>query len=426
MVAGQENKSLSPVLGEARAIETILVVDDSRAQLRILAAYLERSGYTVYTSRSGDEAFEKYIKLNPDLIISDWIMPNMSGIELCQHVRQQSKDKYCYFILLSSKSEKADIAEGLDNGADDFLTKPFAGDELIARVRAGERTLKMERVLTEKNRLLNSTLKEMSALYDALDRDLIEARKLQQSLVKDRYKEFPEAQISLLLHQSGHVGGDLVGYFPVNDDEFGVFSIDVSGHGVTSAIMTARLAGYFSGSTPDDNIAIIEKNGEIQPQTPSKIAKALNKLMFEELNTELYFTMILGFLNRKTGRFIMTQCGHPHPIIQSANGTARTFGEGGMPIGLIENAEFENITITLEPSDRLIILSDGVSECHDAQENLLEDDGLIAICNKLSTHKSHIFYEKLLIELNNFTGKNEFNDDISGILLEYTGLQEGP
>ena len=148
-----------------------------------------------------------------DLVLSDWMMPGMNGLEFCQEFRALENDRYGYFILLTSKSEKGEVAHGLDVGADDFLIKPVAAMELRARIKAGERILKMERELVEKNRLVNETLSQISELYDSLDRDLIEARSLQQSLVREKSRDFGDARVTLLLRQSGHVGGDLVGFF---------------------------------------------------------------------------------------------------------------------------------------------------------------------------------------------------------------------
>ena len=121
----------------------------------------------------------------------------------------------------------------------------------------------MERELIDKNRLIASTLEELQKLYDSLDSDLIEARKLQQSLVSDRYRDLGVADVSLLLRSSGHVGGDLVGMFPVGESRIGLYGIDVSGHGISSALMTARLAGYLSASAPDQNIALFRTRGAV-------------------------------------------------------------------------------------------------------------------------------------------------------------------
>ncbi|MDH5453346.1 MAG: response regulator, partial [Paracoccaceae bacterium] len=166
----------------------VMVVDDSRVQRRILGSQLSRAGYRVIEAATADEALELCKRTPPDLVISDWMMPGMSGLEFCKALRDVQSENYIYFILLTSKTETAEIARGLDGGADDFLTKPVNGDELRARIAAGERILRMERELTDKNRLLSSTLSELQGLYDSVDRDLMEARKLQQSLVRERHR----------------------------------------------------------------------------------------------------------------------------------------------------------------------------------------------------------------------------------------------
>ena len=234
----------------------ILVVDDSRSQRQILTALLRRRGYEVLEAASGEEALAICERAPVDVVLSDWMMPGMSGLDFCRAFRALAREGYGYFILLTSKSEKAEVALGLEAGADDFLTKPVNSGELHARILAGQRILRMERELSRNNRLLNATLAEMRSLYDALDRDMAEARKLQQSLMRERFRSFGTAEISLLLRPSGHVGGDLVGFFPIGKDRVGFFSIDVAGHGVTSALMTARLSSLLSGSSTEQNIVL--------------------------------------------------------------------------------------------------------------------------------------------------------------------------
>lgn len=422
MAIAQQKQAYLKVVPERGVVNNVLVVDDSRAQRRILSSYLGRWGYTVFEAESGDTALVICETEKIDLIVSDWMMPGLSGLDFCRIFRTLERDDYGYFILLTSKSDKAEVAEGLDVGADDFLTKPVAGDELLARIRAGERILKMQRELSAKNELVTSTLQEISALYDSLDRDLVEARKLQQSLVKDRFKDFGTAQVSLLLRPSGHVGGDLVGFFPINDNQFGVFSIDVSGHGVASALMTARLAAYLTGSTSDQNLAITQSDdGTHIARSPADVAKTLNTLMLKEMETDLYFTMILGHFDRTNGKFVMTQCGHPHPAIQHIDGTVEYFGGGGLPIGLIPDAIFDDFEIQISEGERIILLSDGVTECPDGADGMLGEGGLITLVENIADLTGSAFFDTMLWDLNNFNNDKDFPDDISAILLEYTG-----
>lgn len=406
-------------------IRDVLVVDDSRLQRRILVASLARWGYNVSEAESAEEALELCKKSPPDLVLSDWMMPGMDGLEFCQTFRRMPRETYGYFILLTSKTEKEAVARGLDCGADDFLTKPVNASELRARINAGERILRMERELTEKNGLISKTLAKLQSLYDALDSDLIEAKKLQQSLVRDRFRDFGGAQVSLLLRPSGHVGGDLVGMYPISDQKIGLFSIDVSGHGISSALMTARLAGYLSSAVPDQNIALEkQKDGGYAPLPPSQVVERLNTMVLEEMETEHYFTMLLVEFDIGDGTVKMVQAGHPHPIVQHADGSCTMIGSGGMPVGLLDGVSFEETQFTLRPGERFFIQSDGVTECPSPDETLLDESGLIEMLQNLDQIRGPALMEALIWRLSDFAGTDDFPDDISAVLLEYPGSDQ--
>ncbi len=402
--------------------DVVLVVDDSRVQRRILSSYLNRWGYRVIEADTGEAALKICEYEKPDLIISDWMMPGMSGLEFCTAYRQMRSDRYGYFILLTSKSEKGEVAHGLDIGADDFLTKPVNAAELRARISAGRRILRMERELTEKNRLVSETLAEMQTLYDAIDRDLIEARHLQQSLVRDRVRHYPGLDLSLLLRPAGRVGGDLVGAFRVNDRQIGCYSIDVSGHGIASALMTARLAACFSGNSPEQNIAIShDAEGRIVMLPPSEVAEKLNTLILEEMETEHYLTLLLAQVDLPSGEVVFTQAGHPHPALQHSDGTMEFPGVGGLPVGLIPGATFEDTTLTLAPGARFFLSSDGITECEDVNGTMLDQKGLGDVMTRNAKLSGEAFFDALIWDMTQFAGTSDFADDVSGVLLDFTG-----
>ena len=273
------------------AVEHILVVDDSRLQRRIVSAMLNRWGYRVTESGTGADALQQCKETCPDLIVSDWMMPGMTGLEFCLQLR--------------------------------------------ARISAGERILQMQRELQDKNALITTTLDELQSLYSALDKDLIEAEKLQQSLIKDRHKSFGPFDLSLMLHSAGHVGGDLVGLLPAGPNHLGIYAIDISGHGISSALMTARLAGYLSSASVAQNMALrYDDNGRVQVLPPDEVIAKLNRAVLDELKTELYFTLLLADLDLRSGAVRMAQAGHPHPLIQRADGQIEQQGPGGAARGV--------------------------------------------------------------------------------------------
>lgn len=122
----------------------ILIVDDDEIALDLLEHLLTRRGYDVFRASNGQEALAILRAENCRLVISDWVMPQMTGVELCQAIREGDFSGYIYVILLTSRDRSEDIVEGLSAGADDFITKPFQPNELAVRVRAGQRVLSLE------------------------------------------------------------------------------------------------------------------------------------------------------------------------------------------------------------------------------------------------------------------------------------------
>ena len=397
------------------------MADDSRLQRRILTSLLEKAGFEVTEAASGDEALSVMEDNSISVVISDWMMPGMDGPTLCKALRAQQRDSYVYFILLTSKAEKEDIAAGLDAGADDFLTKPVNGDELRARLMAGQRILKMESELHQKNKLIANTLNELQAVYDSVDRDLIEARKLQHSLMREPFVDYGKAQVSLFLKSSGRVGGDLVGTYPISQSRIGFYAIDVSGHGIASALLTARLAGHLSATAPNQNVALEpDDNGGYRPLPPCVAVARLNSLILEDIDTEHYFTIVLADMDLASGKVTFCQAGHPHPVLHRADGSVEFIGNGGLPVGLIAMAEYEDHVCDLCPGDRLVVYSDGVTESADFAGELYDDAGLEVFLQR-GKIRGASFFDSLLDDLKKHVGDDEFADDISTVLLEYSG-----
>jgi sigma-B regulation protein RsbU (phosphoserine phosphatase) len=410
-----------PPLPDGRG-EPVLIIDDSRAQRMMLGSLLRKWGHEVTECDNAADALEYAQNPEIGLIISDWMMPGMTGPEFCRRLRASDREGYAYVILLTSNSEKGALTEGLAAGADDFLNKPVSAPELRARLTAGARIVAMQREVVEKNRLLSQALGEIRVLYDAVDQDLDEARRLQQSLLQDRHRRFEGAEVSLWLKAAGHVGGDMVGFFPVSPKVLGVFSLDVSGHGVASAMIAARVAGILSDASPDQNIALMRKeDGSLSALPPDMAAWRLNAMFNKEMRTDRYFTMCLAFLNTVTGIVRLVQAGHPHPMLLRADGEVDLVGGGGLPIGLIEEAEFTTSEVILQPGDRLLLYSDGVTECCDASGRQLDEDGLARLMRAARHQHGPAFLKAIETALGDFAGHSEFEDDASALCLEYLG-----
>ena len=400
----------------------VLVLDDSRAQRRLLATLLRKWGHPVTVCETPGDALEALTDQSISIILTDWMMPGMTGPEFTRAFRRTPREGYAYVILLTSKSEKAEIAHGLDAGADDFVSKPVDPHELRARMRAGIRIIEMQRELVWQNQRVRSTLAEIRGLYDALDRDLLEAKRLQDTLVRERFRQFDTGSIALTLRSSGHVGGDLIGFFPIDAARIGLFSLDVSGHGVTSALLAARMAALLGTAAPEQNVAMVQKRGGAwDALPPDRVAAKLNRMMFEEIETDLYFTLALAYLDLTTGAVQMVQAGHPHPAVLRPDGAVTWVGEGGMPIGLLEEAQFDSVTFHLEPGDRLMLYSDGITECENRAGEEFGEDGLAALLRRTAEDQGEALLETIVTAVQDFAGRTEFADDVSLVAFDFTG-----
>ena len=132
----------------------VLVADDSAVSRKLVEQTLHEKRYSLIFAKSGREAIDLFAEHHPALVIVDWIMPDLTGLEICKHIRSKKKASYTYIILLTGKSEKESVVEGLAAGADDYLTKPFHHEELIARVGVGLRIMALQREIEIKNAML--------------------------------------------------------------------------------------------------------------------------------------------------------------------------------------------------------------------------------------------------------------------------------
>ena len=409
---------------EPKLVSRILVADDSRAHLAMLSAMLRRWGYDVTEASDGLSARALLERERFDIVLSDWSMPGMTGVDLCRALRALPWSDDTHFFLLAARLDKQDAALALDAGADDFLSKPVHPAELRARMNASARLIEESRRAALVTAQLAAALGQITRLYDQLDADLVEARKLQQTLVRERQRDFGGGKATLMLRPSGHVGGDLVGFFEVSPGRVVVYSVDVSGHGVASALLTARLAGLLSGGSLEQNIAMtVDADGNRDAWPPEIVASRLNRMMLEDMQVDQYFTLVYAEVDLGTGHVRLVQAGHPHPAILRHDGEVEYLGQGGMPVGMIPDAQYDRIEAQLHPGDRLFLMSDGFTECPAPDGQELGEAGVTRLLQRHAALDDPALLEALVWDLGVHFGGDEFPDDVSGLLFRFSGIK---
>jgi two-component system, cell cycle response regulator len=150
-------------MGSNEVTLTVLVADDSSVFRKFIEHALSGKNYKVHFAKTGREALDLFSQHDPHIAIVDWTMPDMTGGEICRHIRKANKTSYTYVVIVTASTEKQRRIDGLAAGADDYLTKPFDDEELVARLGVGSRIAQLHQELAEKNRLL-----EELALTDSL------------------------------------------------------------------------------------------------------------------------------------------------------------------------------------------------------------------------------------------------------------------
>ncbi|MZH01939.1 MAG: response regulator [Nitrospinae bacterium] len=289
----------------------ILVVDDDPNYKLFLLRTLEEWGHEVITAEDGLEALDIMKKEPIRLIISDWMMPEMDGVQLCKNIRSWKDKDYIYFIMVTTKSAQPDLITGREAGADDFLSKSFDTDELKVCLRTGIRIINLQNELKEKSEKLNIAYEKINRSYKIIEDDLKAASIMQNHLLPPA-GIIENINFQWIFKPAGFVAGDTFNYFPIDEENIAFYMIDVSGHGVPSALLSVTLQQLLSPSSERvtnggyNNEALLE---------PVEVLKNLNQRFQMNGENQQYFTMVYGVVNQKEEFLKFSLAGHPFPLM---------------------------------------------------------------------------------------------------------------
>jgi phosphoserine phosphatase RsbU/P len=317
----------------------ILVIDDDLVMQMVLRNALQEQGYEVVVAKNGREGLALAQQHHPALVICDWMMPELDGLEVCRQIRQDHSLSTTFFILLTSKGAVEDKVKGLDSGADDFLSKPIDKSELIASVRAGLRLYQLNHDLNLQKQILEAELAEASEYVKSL---------LPVTLTGS-------VEIDTEFIPSSQLGGDSYDFYWLDSDHLAIYLIDTSGHGVGAALHSISILNLLRSQSFDQD----------KLYSPEAVMAELNQSFQMSEQGGRYLTMWYGVFNKVERKLIYANAGHPNPILAfNTNGYAemRELKSLNMPIGFFPNVDYVRAEVSVPPHSKLYIFSDGIFE----------------------------------------------------------------
>ncbi|MEO6922760.1 MAG: fused response regulator/phosphatase [Bryocella sp.] len=401
----------------------ILIVDDDPNRLDILRPWLEGSGHEVITVPSRRFSANVLQETAADVVLCDWHSEGATGEALCRIVREEPH--YRYLLVYSGRDERLDFEACANAGADDILIPPLQRAQLQVRILSAERMLNLQRAFAEQNAAHIALNEKLDDAYQALYAELQAASELQLSLLPTVSDIHPGFNCDWLVLPSSFLAGDNLNYFIMQERYLIFYHLDVAGHGIPSALLSVTLNQLLS---PQPGSPMVRFDPQLELKRivpPVDVVSELNRRF--QPQGDGYFTMIYGVLDTVTHEVRFCQAGHPSPIKFAADGTVTEVGDGGFPIGLWPEMTWDETVTSLQPGERMVLYSDGITTCLNEDEIPYSLDQFKEVIRTRSHLPLKEVLEAVQADLEDWVRGRDFPDDISLLILEstYTAKRKG-
>ena len=375
----------------------ILVVDDEPdlepLVLQRMRRRIRSGDYTFVFAHNGLEALEKLQEDETiDMVVSDINMPQMDGLTLLEQIPKV--DPNIRSVIISAYGDMKNIRTAMNRGAFDFVTKPLDFEDLQLTI---DRTLTH---LTEWRAALSSRDKLV-----ALQNELDVARKMQQSILPTRFPRGADYQSFGGMAPALDVGGDFYDVMRLENDCIGLAIADVSGKGVPAALFMMSSRTLLKGAA-------------IGSQQPGAVLREVNDLLCEDNDAMMFVTLLYAVYDPATGELTYANGGHNTPLILHADGTSTELPlTGGVALGVMDDMDFEQGSITLAPGDALVLYTDGVTEAMNGEHEELGMERLQEILAATSSRSPEEINRSIFNGIRAFAGGAPQSDDITCLTL---------
>ncbi len=342
----------------------LLLVEDSSTMRRMISRLLEEEGYEVATAVDGLDGFAKAREGRPELIVSDYEMPELDGPGLCRMLKADDELRAIPVLMLTTLGATESKVIGLDAGADDYMEKPKTPQEVkevFARIRAQLRIADLRRELAERNR-------QLEVAQEKLELELRLARKVQMGLMPKPPQPRGAIRLAVRYNPANQLGGDVYDFAPLDDGRLGILVVDISGHGVNSALLSGMVKTL---ATPLTSTGM----------APGGVLAGLDVAAEQYFPEGFFCTGFYLRIDEQTGAYDYGGVGHPPAYVVGPNGTRALDSDPGLlGVGMVEG--LIGGTGTLAPGESMMIYTDGLPDAMDPKDEQFGPDRIQAILSK--------------------------------------------
>ncbi len=357
----------------------VLIVDDEAINLQVLSNILGLSGYESVQASDGHQALERVKQEVPDLILLDVMMPRLTGFEVAREIRLTYSANQLPIILVTAKNQVSDLVEGLAAGANDYLSKPFSSNELLARIRTHLGLSRAHTVEAENRRK---------------SEELEQARAIQLAMLPKAPPPLDHLDIAVHMATASEVGGDYYDFFPQADGSLFVITGDATGHGMSAGMMVAMTKSALRAlDVQSPHVLLTQLNGVIRAVDLERMKMALN------------VACITG------SEIALSSAAMPPAFLYRAEESAvEEILIPGLPLGGMGESEYTLRVTEYARDDVLVLISDGLPEWRNTENELL---GYLAVeqCIAANGRQSAAEIRDALVSLGETWSDGHPNDD---------------
>jgi len=386
----------------------ILVVDDEPFNIDYLEQELAELDYVTLAANNGQEALDKVQTDAPDLILLDIMMPVMDGFTVLAKLKASGSTRDIPVIIISAMNDLKSVVKGVEQGAEDYLTKPFEPTLLRARIAAS---------------LEKKALRDLQGLYlKGLEREMDIAREIQMSFLPPSLPKVDGWEIAAYFKAAKEVAGDFYDAFMLPDGNLAIVIADVCGKGVGAALFMTLFRSLIRSATIPDHFTR-EKNGRVIAPAV-RLLQAIfltNDYVFETHgDTSMFATVFFGILEPTSGNFTYINGGNEPPVVVAKNGAITLLDPTGPVVGAMPKAVFSVKEISLEEGDMLVAFTDGIPDSKNKEDEFFGRERLLHLLQNRNTTPTRLL-DKIGAQLHEYTGVSEQFDDMTLLLVKRIG-----